>query len=163
MWCLLVAVLALLQTIPAEECIEYEDHEAEIHKCCSYVPPFPRDTFRECQNQAEEKADGDKHDFMACLFQCYFNTLEIVSGDEDTLNQDKIAEYLHQMSENARNILLAAYKECAAKTTGIVDVCNSYAMDIEMCAIQLFERQCPDEMFNPSEICDKVRAGVEFC
>lgn len=59
---------------------------------------------------------------------------------------------MQSLDENARNILLEAYKECAGKTTGAArGQCNSYAFDLETCVLQKIDMECPAEFYNPGK------------
>ncbi|EAT43854.1 AAEL004730-PA [Aedes aegypti] len=160
--CLVLLCLVLEKVAVAEECIKFEDHKDEILNCCKYQPPYPKDDVKECVQEAQGKSGGDKHEFFACLLECYLPKIGIINGD--SIDEDKISEHLQSLDENARDILLAAYKECDESTTGTTRAqCSSYALDLETCVLQKLDQQCPDEFYNPSEICDKLKSGVEIC
>ncbi|XP_062551763.1 uncharacterized protein LOC134217025 [Armigeres subalbatus] len=159
-WQFVVSVV-IIQVVVAEECIRLQDHMNELEKCCSYTPPYPRDGIGKCSKQAAEKSGTDKVEYLSCIFECYFDRLGLVV--DNTLHLDKVSEHLQSMSEDVRSTVIAAYKKCDAETTGSQRVCHSYAQELEACTLIEISRLCPDELYNPSEICDKRRAGAEIC
>lgn len=86
---------------------------------------------------------------MQCIFECYFEELGIVV--DQTLNVDKLSEYLQALSEEVRNHVIDTYKKCAAETTNTLRVCNSFAQELEMCALEEIGVGCPDEIFTPGK------------
>ncbi|XP_021697716.1 uncharacterized protein LOC110675945 [Aedes aegypti] len=159
--CQIVFVGVIMKEVSTEECIKWQDHRKELENCCKYYPPYPQEGLNRCSKPALEQSGRDEAEYLRCLFECYFDRLGIVV--DQTLDLDKVAEHLQSMSENSRDIVLNAYKKCAAETTGSLRVCHSYAQELEACALLEIDRHCPDEFYEPNEICDKRRAGVEFC
>ncbi|XP_029709527.2 uncharacterized protein LOC109398234 [Aedes albopictus] len=157
-----LAGLAIVTVTVAGDCISFEDHKEEILNCCKYHPPYPKDEVRECLGSAQAKSGGDKHQFFVCLLECYLPRIGVIDGE--SINEGRIAEHMQSLDENARNILLEAYKECAGKTTGAArGQCNSYAFDLETCVLQKIDMECPAEFYNPGPICDQLKSGTEIC
>ncbi|XP_062551760.1 uncharacterized protein LOC134217022 [Armigeres subalbatus] len=152
----------IMQVVNAEACISFEEHKDEIVKCCKYEAPFPKDAVEGCVEDAKGKSGGDKHEFYSCLMECYLAKIGAVNGK--SIDEGRMAELLQPLDETARNILLGAYKECAASTAGTKRAqCDSFALELEGCVLEKLDQQCPDEYYNPSEICDKLKAGAEIC
>ncbi|XP_062551762.1 uncharacterized protein LOC134217024 [Armigeres subalbatus] len=160
LWQLVVSIV-IMKVAVAEECIRFHEHREEILACCNYTLPYSRAVFNQCAKPAAEKTGTNRAELLSCIIECRSIRLGLIVNN--TLNLDKVSEYLQPMSEDVRSTVIAAYRKCDAKTTGSQSVCHSYAVDLEVCTLEEIHRQCPDELYNPSELCDKRRAGAEFC
>ncbi|XP_062551764.1 uncharacterized protein LOC134217026 [Armigeres subalbatus] len=159
LWKMFVSVV-MIKVIMAEECIRLQDYLDEFNKCCKYSPPYPRESFEQCLKTTTEKGGTDEEEYLSCVFECYFDRLGLIV--DNRLQLDKVSEHLQSMSEDVRSTVIAAYKKCDAETTGSQRVCHSYARELETCTIIEISRRCPDELYNPTETCDK-RKVAEIC
>ncbi|XP_055592611.1 uncharacterized protein LOC129744223 [Uranotaenia lowii] len=167
---LVLSFLPLVVLANAEECIDYSVHASEIQNCCPLPFGLPQEPLEDCIKPAEQQVpDKNKKSFTACAYECYTKKLGIINGQ--TVQMDKIKEYMEKLEVNAGRIRIAAWDACDQNKSKILDAlkghtlkCHPFAFKMMTCVEYLVDRNCPAEYFNDkSEICQKLRSGVPFC
>lgn len=151
-------------------------------------PVLPGDNAKECAEEAKGKA-SDVHNlyavrelqivktfqfiekvnfFQQCFFECYSERNGIVSGN--SVNLDTLNGFADAKGGAVGDAWKAVFEKCAGTSDEIIQSiqghsleCNPYALELKTCFVFEIDRVCPDEHFQSSELCDKIRGGTPYC
>ncbi|XP_055592151.1 uncharacterized protein LOC129743934 [Uranotaenia lowii] len=169
---LLLLLLSVMSVNSLERCIDYDSRANDINSCCKIGLGLPIDPFLECLQTANDLVpDREKHNFLACAFDCYAEKVGIIKNN--TVVLEKIIEYIDELlgSQFGVDLRKTAWRTCAtlapkmaADISGHKYKCNPFALEVQTCAQFEVNRICPATVFDDEvAVCREVRSGIPHC